>query len=457
MQDTAVKEKGRQDERLGSAPLGRLMLSMALPAVAAQLINVLYNIVDRIYIGHIPGTGDIALTGVGVTFPIIMLVSAFSAFAGMGGAPLASIALGKKDDKGAEKILGNSAGLIIIFSAVLTVFFSLFKTPVLYAFGASDATVGYAQSYIGIYLAGTIFVETALGLNTFISGQGASKTAMLSVLIGAVINICLDPVFIFLLGMGVRGAALATVISQAVSAAWVVKFLTSEKSVIKLRIGCMKPEKDTVKLIAALGVSPFIMQSTESLVSITLNSGLQKYGGDLYVGTMAIMTSIMQLITIPLQGITQGVQPIISYNYGAGNKKRVKSAFLRMLAITFTGMFIFCGLAVVCPKMYAGIFTSNAALVELTVKVMPTYFLGMTIFGIQSSCQATFIALGQAKVSMFIALLRKVILLIPLAVILPRFMGVMGIYRAEPVADVLSVLTTSVLFLITVKKIFGRM
>ena len=457
MQDTAVEEKGRQDERLGNAPLGRLMVSMALPAVAAQLINMLYNIVDRIYIGHIPGQGDVALTGVGVTFPIIMLVSAFSAFAGMGGAPLASIELGKKEYGRAERILGSSAGLILIFSVVLTLVFSLFKTPILYAFGASEATIGYAESYIGIYLAGTIFVQTALGLNTFISGQGASKTAMLSVLIGAVLNICLDPVFIFLFGMGVRGAALATVISQAVSAVWVVRFLTSEKSVIKLKTGNIKPEAETVKMIAALGVSPFIMQSTESLVSITLNSGLQKYGGDLYVGTMAIMTSVMQLITIPLQGITQGVQPIISYNYGSGNKKRVKSAFLRMLAITFTGMFVFCGLAVVCPGIYAGIFTNNKALTELTVQVMPTYFLGMTLFGIQSACQATFIALGQAKVSMFIALLRKVILLIPLAIILPRFMGVMGIYRAEPVADVLSVLTTAILFLITVKKIFGRM
>lgn len=452
--ETEVK---KQDERLGSAPLGRLMVSMALPAVAAQLINVLYNIVDRIYIGHIPGQGDVALTGVGVTFPIIMLVSAFSAFAGMGGAPLASIELGKKNYEKAERILGNSAGLLVIFSVILTVLFSTFKIPVLYAFGASEATIGYSVSYIGIYLLGTIFVQTALGLNTFISGQGASKTAMLSVLIGAVINICLDPVFIFLMHMGVAGAAWATVLSQAVSAVWVVRFLTSEKSVIKLKVSCMKPESETVKQIAALGISPFIMQSTESLVSVTLNSGLQKYGGDLYVGTMAIMTSIMQLITIPLQGITQGVQPIISYNYGAGNIKRVKSTFLRMLTITFAGMFVFCGLAVVRPELYAGIFTSNEALVSLTVQVMPTYFLGMTIFGIQSACQATFVALGQAKVSAFIALLRKVILLIPLAVIFPRFMGVMGIYRAEPVADVLSVLTTATLFVITAKRIMGDM
>lgn len=457
MQKNSVQQSTKQDERLGSAPLGRLMVSMAFPAVAAQLINVLYNIVDRIYIGHIAGSGDVALTGVGVTFPIIMLISAFSAFAGMGGAPLASIELGKRDYEKAEKILGNSTGLIFIFSIVLTIGFSVFKTPILYAFGASKATIGYAESYIGIYLIGTIFVQLALGLNTFISGQGAAKTAMLSVLIGAIINIVLDPLFIFALNMGVRGAAFATVISQAVSAVWVVRFLVSKKSVIKLKASNMKLQGRTVKQIAALGVSPFIMQSTESLVSITLNSGLQKYGGDLYVGTMAIMTSIMQLITIPMQGVTQGVQPIISYNFGAGNKERVKGTFLRMLAITFTGMFVFCGIAVIAPKVYAGIFTSNETLIELTAEVMPVYFLGMTIFGIQSACQATFIALGQAKVSMFIALLRKVILLIPLAIILPKFMGVMGIYRAEPIADIISVLTTATLFTITVKRILREM
>ena len=300
------------EERLGTAPLGRLMVSLALPAVAAQLINVLYNIVDRIYIGHIHGYGDVALTGVGVTFPIIMLISAFSAFAGMGGAPLASIELGKRDIRKAELILGNSAGMIVLFSVVLMVGFTVFKTPVLYAFGASEVTIIYAESYIGIYLAGTIFVQVAVGLNTFISGQGESKVAMLSVVIGAVLNICLDPLLIFALDMGVRGAALATVISQAVSAAWVLRFLTSNRSVMRLRTENMRLKPDIVKRIGSLGISPFIMQSTESMVGITLNSGLQNYGGDLYVGTMSIMTSIMQLILIPVQGISQGVQPIIS-------------------------------------------------------------------------------------------------------------------------------------------------
>ena len=305
-------EKEMNKERLGTEPLGRLMVSLAVPAVAAQLINVLYNIVDRIYIGHIRGYGDIALTGVGVTFPIIMLISAFSAFAGMGGAPLASIELGKKDIRKAEQILGNSAGMIVLFSIVLTIGFSVFKTPVLYAFGASEVTIGYAKSYIGIYLVGTIFVQIAVGLNTFISGQGESKVAMLSVVIGALLNICLDPVLIFVLDMGVKGAALATVISQAVSAAWVIRFLTSKRSVMKLKTEHMRLKKEIVVRIAGLGISPFIMQSTESMVGITLNSGLQNYGGDLEVGTMSIMTSIMKLILIPDQGISQGVQPIIS-------------------------------------------------------------------------------------------------------------------------------------------------
>ncbi len=428
-------KKEMDSQRLGRAPLGRLMVSLAVPAVAAQLINVLYNIVDRIYIGHIEGYGDVALTGVGVTFPIIMLISAFSAFAGMGGAPLASIELGRKDVGKAELILGNSAGMIVLFSIVLTIGFSIFKTPVLYAFGASDVTITYAQSYIGIYLIGTIFVQVAVGLNTFISGQGESRTAMLSVVIGAVLNIILDPILIFVMDFGVRGAAMATVISQAVSA---------------LRA-------DIVKRIAGLGISPFIMQSTESMVSITLNSGLQNYGGDLYVGTMSIMTSIMQLILIPVQGIAQGVQPIISYSYGAGDKKRVKDAFMRLLASGLLGTLVLGGVAVFVPKVYAGIFTNNEKLIQLTCQVMPVYFLGITIFGLQSACQSTFLALGQAKVSLFIALLRKVLLLIPLAIIFPKFMGVMGVYRAEPVADIISVVTTGIVFTFTMKKILGNM
>ena len=449
----AAIRMNHKDERLGTEPLGRLMFSLAVPSVAAQLINVLYNIVDRIYIGHIPGYGDVALTGVGVTFPILTMISAFSAFAGMGGAPLASIQLGKQNKQKAEQILGNSAGLLVLCAVILTVFFSVFKTPILYAFGASDATITYARDYITIYLIGTIFVQLALGLNAYISGQGEAKIAMFSVLIGAVLNICLDPVFIFLFHLGVRGAALATIISQAVSAAWVVRFLTSEKSVMRLTFKNMHLNGATIKMIAGLGISPFIMQSTESLVTITLNTGLQKYGGDLYVGSMSILMSIMQLITIPVQGITQGIQPVISYNYGAGNIDRVKATLKRMILVCLSGTLVLAGVAIFFPEVYTGLFTNNKELLELTCKVMPVYFLGISIFGIQCACQTSFISLGQAKVSLFIALLRKIILLIPLAVILPKFMGVMGIYRAEPVADTISVLTTSVVFVITMKKV----
>lgn len=445
----------RNDEKLGTAPLGRLMLSLALPTVLAQLINVLYNIVDRIYIGHMQGDGNLALTGVGVTLPIITLIAAFSAFAGAGGAPLAAIELGKKDERKASLIMGNSAWLLVFFSIVLTIGFLIFKVPILYAFGASSKTIAYANDYITIYLLGTIFVQLALGLNAFISGQGAAKAAMLSVLIGAMINIVLDPIFIFALHLGVRGAALATVISQFVSAVWVVSFLKSKSSVLYLKL--VRPDKSLILKIAALGIAPFVMQSTESLVTITFNTGLQRYGGDLYVGSMSILMSIMQLIVIPVNGITQGVQPIVSYNYGAGNRLRVKETVIRLVSVCLLGTLILAGVAIFCPGIYASMFTNDAELVALTCRIMPIFFLGIAIFGIQAACQSTFLALGQAKVSLFIATLRKIILLIPLALILPKFLGVKGIYIAEPVSDVISVIVTSVLCVITLKRIFIEM
>lgn len=445
----------RNDEKLGTAPLGRLMLSLALPTVLAQLINVLYNVVDRIYIGHMQGDGNLVLTGVGVTLPIITLIAAFSAFAGAGGAPLAAIELGKKDERKASLIMGNSAWLLVFFSIVLTIGFLIFKIPILYAFGASSKTIAYANDYITIYLLGTIFVQLALGLNAFISGQGAAKAAMLSVLIGAVINIVLDPIFIFALHLGVRGAALATVISQFVSAVWVVSFLKSKRSVLYLKL--VRPDKSLILKIAALGIAPFVMQSTESLVTITFNTGLQRYGGDLYVGSMSILMSIMQLIVIPVNGITQGVQPIISYNYGAGNRLRVKETVIRLVSVCLLGTLILAGIAIFCPSIYASMFTNDAELVALTCRIMPIFFLGIAIFGIQAACQSTFLALGQAKVSLFIATLRKIILLIPLALILPKFLGVKGIYIAEPVSDVISVIVTSVLCVITLKRIFSEM
>lgn len=439
-----------KDEALGTQPIGKLMLSLALPAVAAQFINMLYNIVDRIYIGNIPGTGALALTGVGVTFPIILLVSAFAAFAGMGGAPLASIQLGAGNREGAGKILGNCFSMLLVLSVTLTVIFSIFKTPLLYMFGASDAIIGYAEDYISIYLAGTIFVQLALGLNTFISAQGHATVAMLSVLIGAVINIVLDPVFIFVFGMGVSGAALATILSQAVSAAWVLRFLFSAKSGIRIRRGNMKFEKRVVGKVIGLGIAPFIMQSTESLVNITLNAGLQRYGGDLYVGSMTIMQSVMQMLVMPIQGITQGAQPIMSYNYGAKNYSRVRKTFSLllkvMLLVTVSGF----ALAALLPGVLARMFTQDAELIEIVKKMMPIFFGGIWAFGAQMACQTTFMALGQAKISLFLALLRKVVLLVPLALLLPVVMGgnVLGIYIAEPVADVIASFTTLSLFLI---------
>lgn len=446
-------DKNQQAQKLGKEPLKKLFVVMAVPSVLAQLINVLYNIVDRIYIGHIQNTGSLALTGVGVTFPIIMVVSAFSAFAGQGGAPLASIALGAKDKNRAEKILGNSTALLLVFSISLTLIFQIFKTPLLYAFGASDNIIGFAKDYIGIYLWGTIFVMLSLGLNTFISGQGNAKIAMFSVLIGAITNIVLDPIFIFVLNMGVKGAGLATIISQAFSAIWVVNFLTSKKSIIKIKKENISLDKSFLKKIGSLGCSPFIMQSTESLVLLTLNSGLQKYGGDLYVGSMSILTSVLQLIFVPVSGITQGIQPVISYNFGAGNRERVVKTFKGLLVVCLIATLILGGVAIFKPSFYVRMFSDSPELVKLTERIMPVFILGMSIFGIQQAIQGTFLALGQAKYSIFIALLRKIILLVPLAIILPKFMGVKGIYLAEPVADLLSVTIAIITFALTFKKI----
>ena len=444
------------DKRLGAEPIPRLIFSLALPAVAAQLINVLYNIVDRIYIGHMEGAGDLALTGVGITLPILMVISAFSAFVGMGGAPLASIRLGEGDHKGAERILGNSMTLLMIISVTLTVLFLAFKRPLLYLFGASGNLIGYADSYLTIYLIGTIFVQISLGLNTYISAQGNAKTAMLSVLIGAIANIILDPILIFWAGLGVSGAALATIFSQALSAVWVMRFLLSEKSVIRLRRQNMKLDRKIVGSIAALGVSPFLMQSTESLVNVVFNSGLQKYGGDLYVGSMTIMQSVMQLIVVPINGFGQGVQPIISYNYGARLEGRVRQTFRVLITITVSVAAAMCLLVVFFPAAFASIFTQKQELIDLTARVLPVFMAGIFAFGALMGCQATFLALGQSKISLFLALLRKVILLVPLALILPRFFGVEGIYFSEPIADILSAATAVLLFALNFNKILGK-
>ena len=445
-----------KDNRLGTENITRLMISLAIPSVLAQIVNVLYNIVDRIYIGRIPGVGAVALTGVGVTFPIITIISAFSGFASGGGAPLAAIALGQGDRKRAERILGNCVSMLLFFTVILMAFFFVFQKPLLYVFGASDNTIGYSSTYISIYLLGTVFVELAVGLNTFISAQGQARTAMFSVLIGAVVNIVLDPIFIFVFHMGVAGAAVATIISQALSATWVLHFLCSEKSGIRLKKAGMKPDFPLIGQIMALGVSPFVMSATESAITIVMNHGLQVYGGDLYVGSMTILQSVLQLVFVPISGFTNGVQPIISYNFGAGKFDRVKMTIKRMISITFLAAFVYVVFAMLRPGLFARLFTTDEDLIALVKKVLPVYIAGMSVFGVQSGVQSSFLGLGQAKISLCIALLRKVILLIPLALILPRFFGVMGVYYAEPVADILSVLTASTLFLLNIRKILSK-
>ena len=447
---------GVNESRMGTERIGRLMVSMAVPSIIAQIINILYNIVDRIYIGHIPGVGAAALTGVGITFPIITLISAFSAFVGMGGAPLAAIWMGKGDRKRAEKILGSGACLLVIFTIVLMAVFYLFQKPFLYMFGASDATIGYSLDYMSIYLLGTLFVELALGLNPFIISQGRSRIAMISIVIGAVVNIALDPLFIFVFGWGVKGAAIATVLSQAVSAAWNVNFLMGKKSSLRLSFCHIRPDFRIMGQICSLGISPFIMRATESLISIVLNRGLQMYGGDLYVGSLTIMQSVLQLFSAPLSGFTQGVQPIISYNYGAGKFDRVKKLYRSMIAVSFAISFVANMTAMCFPALYASLFTDDRELIGLVSQVMPVFLFGMLFFGLQNGIQPTFLALGQAKISLFIAMFRKVILLVPLALILPRFFGVMGIYYAEPISDIISAATACILFALNIKRILSK-
>lgn len=445
-----------KEDIMGTEKISVLMTKMAIPSVIAQVINILYNIVDRIYIGHIPNASADALTGVGVAFPIVTFISAFSAFVGAGGAPLSAIWQGKGDKDKAEKILGNGVTMLIFFTAVLMLVFYAFMKPLLYMFGASDATIGYGVTYISIYLIGTLFVELALGLNPYIISQGAAKTGMVSVIIGAAINIALDPVFIFVFDMGVAGAAVATIISQFVSAVWVVGFLVSKKAVLKIKLKNLKPDFKIMKRISALGVSPFVMRSTESLVSIALNSGMQTYGGDLYVGSITIMQSVIQFFSAPLGGFTQGVQPIISYNFGAGKFDRVKKTYRSMIAICAVFSLVGAALIMVFPQFFAGMFTNSAELIALCGRRMPLFISGMLLFGVQMGIQPTFMALGQAKISLFIAALRKIILLIPLAVILPVFFGTEGVYISEPISDFASAAVAMILFFVNIKKILTK-
>ena len=438
--------------RLGTESIGKLLFKLAAPAIVAQIINALYNIVDRMYIGNIEGIGKTALTGVGLTFPVIILISAFAILVGMGGAPITAIRMGEKDNASAERIMGNCFTLLVAISIILTALFLIFKRPLLYLFGASDDTINYADDYLTIYLTGTIFVQMALGMNCFITTQGFSTIGMVSVLIGAVFNIVLDPIFIFVFGMNVKGAAIATVISQGFSAFFVLGFLLSKKSILRFRLKNLKVDFKLVGPVLALGLSPFIMQSTESLVNITLNASLQHYGGDLYVGAMTIIGSVMQVVMMPMQGLTQGAQPIISYNFGAHQFDRVKRTFRLLLTCCLIFSCSVCAFILTFPQLVVQIFNSDPELVDTTCACMRVYIAGIWAMGAQTACQQSFVAIGQAKISIFLALLRKIILLIPLALLLPLFMGTIGIFVAEPIADIGAATTTSIMFAIFFKR-----
>ncbi len=446
---------GEDKEFLRTEPLGKLLLKLALPTVAAQLINMLYNIVDRIYIGHIPDIGATALTGVGVCMPLIMIVSAFAALVGYGGAPRASIFMGKKDNESAEKTLGNCFVLQIVISVVLTAILLIWNRDFLMAFGASENTIEYAVNYMNIYALGTIFVEITLGMNAFITAQGFAKTGMLSVLIGAVANIILDPVFIFGFNMDVRGAALATIISQALSCIWVVAFLCGKKTFLRIKTKNLRLNPKIILPCLALGVATFIMQASESVISVCFNSSLQKYGGDIAVGAMTILTSVIQFAMLPLQGLGQGAQPIISYCYGAGDGGRVKNAFKLLLKVRLIYSVLLWMLVMLIPGGFAAMFTSDAELMEYTRTALRIYMGSMFLFGIQMACQMTFNALGKAVESIVVAVMRKFVLLIPLIYIMPQILRsnqTMAVYMAEPIADLIAVTFTAILFTVQFKK-----
>ena len=441
-------------EWLGTAPVGKLLFRLSVPTVIAQLINMLYNIVDRIYIGHIPGAGDMALTGVGVCMPIIMIVSAFAALVSAGGAPRASIFMGKKDMESAEKTLGGCFGLQLAISLLLTAVLLLWNRDFLLAFGASENTIPYAADYMSVYALGTLFVQLTLGMNAFITAQGFTKISMISVIVGAAANIMLDPLFIYGLDMGVRGAALATVISQALSCTWVISFLCGKKSILRLKPRNFLPSPRLILPCIALGSAAFIMQASESMISICFNSSLLAYGGDIAVGAMTILTSVMQFAMLPLQGIAQGAQPISSYNYGAGNAQRVKNTFRLLLYSCLVYSMALWGAVMLFPQAFVSIFTPDAALIDFASRALRIYLGGMFLFGIQIACQMTFVSLGNAPSSVIVAVVRKFVLLLPLIYIMPHAVSnpTMGIYMAEPIADVIAVSFTSILFSFQFKK-----
>ena len=440
------------DQRLGTAPLVPLIFSLALPTALAQLVNMLYNIVDRIYVGHIPGSGSLALAGLGVTYPIIVLITAFSNLIGMGGAPRASVAMGRGDYKTAEKILGNCITLLIVLSVVLSVVFTIYGEPVLRAFGASENTLPYAMAYLRIYLMGTIFVQFTLGMTPFITNQGFAKTSMATTCIGAVCNIVLDPIFIYGFNMGVEGAAIATILSQAVSAVWVLIFFTGKRSVLRIRKENLIPAGRTLALVLSLGVSPFLMTATECVIQLAFNTGAATYGGDSAVAIMSILFSVAQIANLPVQGFCQGAQPVVGFNFGARKLERVRQAFKIMLAVSMGVTTVVVGAVELAPQLFLGLFSSDAELIALGTAPLRIYMLGFFFMGAQLACQQTFLGLGEAKISMFIALLRKVILLLPFSLVIPQVFGalglsqLLGLYVAEPVSDIISASTCTILF-----------
>ena len=450
-----MNEKKSRDVDLGRDPVKHLLFVLAAPAITSQVVNALYNMVDRMYIGHIAEVGPTALTGVGICFPVIMIVTAFANLVGMGGAPRASIFMGKGDNKTAEVIMGNCFAALCIISVLLIGAILVFKEPLLYLFGASENTISYADAYLTIYALGTIFVQFTLGLNAFISAQGFSRISMMTVIIGAVTNIILDPVFIFAFSMGVRGAALATVISQALSALWALQFLRGKRTILRLKRKNLWIKPRILFPCIGLGIAPFIMMSTESLLTLCFNTSLLKYGGDLAVGAMTILSSIMQFALLPMQGLTQGGQPIISYNYGARNMERIRQAvrLQTICCVTYSG--IMWALAELIPSMFVTVFTSDSDLMEITCWALRIYMAAVILMGLQTSCQQCFISFGNAKTSAFLAILRKVLLLIPLIFVLPNFFSnkVFAVFLAEPVADVIAVATTVTLFVRAMKKL----
>lgn len=443
---------------MGTGSVRSWMVQLALPAVVAQIINLLYNIVDRIYIGHLPEVGATALTGVGLCMPILILLNAFAMLCGSGGAPRAAIAMGQQDNNQAERIMGNCMAALLGLAVVLTIVFYAAAPQLLVWFGASEATLPYALEYTRIYVLGSVFVLLVMGMNPFVTTQGFAKFSMMTTVIGAVCNIVLDPILIFGFKMGVAGAAIATVFSQGVSAVWVLWFLCGKRTILKLRRRYLRLEPGIILPCLALGVSSFVMVATESILNISFNASLSRYGGDIAVGAMTIITSVNQLISMPVSGVCQGGQPLISYNYGAGQKKRVKETFRCQFITCVVYAVGFWALVMMVPQLFARVFSNDTELISYTVWAMRIYMLGIFSTGFQVACQQSFVALGQAKVSLLLACLRKLILLIPLIFILPQFMPnkVLAVFLAEPISDILAAIVTVITFLTRFDRILAH-